>query len=696
MSELVQTSKSQSEPTATGQQNETSYPEQSPVVSGVAGSAKSSRVTTPDDLLRLQRHAGNQATLRFISEKGLIQRQLDPESPPTDPSVEGVVRETEGQDITDGVGAGPDADVPALPAPEVETDASSTATSAPTAEVVPPDILPTRVTPGTRVYSITDARAYIRNGPPNYGSTSVAIPVGTRVTVFEYAQRRGRPYVYLIEAVPDGFVGPPRPIGWTWAGNLDAEVPVPEGVRTVTTDSDSVTTGTDAPSGPVTLDEIRESLHGLTVTERDRHNALYINPALMVFVPHVPRLGRRNPRHVIFGSLSTALQTFNALPSTATQEQRQAAQADVDEEAGQVHDQIIRYLRGEASRRRRLRRDLSLDTDDALYEHVRGIDVTTTVSIASHDIAIGERTVHLEPVQAGSLIERPGGFGATVTTGPRDRSVTAHTSQEAMDAALAGITGERLQIAQNYLAVIRRGEGSLSSLNTWDRLRVTLGSGLGAAGRLQDTFMEFKQRDPAAFRRLFGRFGIDVVPPRRGGNASFRVTTEAGDVLEGTAATEYIANTPALLGVLVNAGFDTSWQQDLISGAAASIQFAFTYSFSVTANERTTAVNLYDLLNGHVAPNLVNVCMFTIADERHGAGAVSDTVRDGLVQLYLQLAEQHQFDPHTPTSMPDVARTALAQQFARQFSHPNRRTHTARVLGLGSFEELFAGAETSD
>jgi len=428
----------------------------------------------------------------------------------------------------------------------------------------------------------------------------------------------------------------------------------------------------------------------------------------MRLILHSPRQ-RPNPRRAVFGELSDILAELASQSPTDEAGQAQA-RTRVEAAVQATRARVIDYYRRNPRRLRR--RHLTLDE---LTQQVNSTPMTVDRDIATYDVRMGDRTIHLNPVAPGPLIERPGGFTSSVEESRRGRggvmhAITARASDSVIEESLGGFSGVQQGIARNYLEVIRTAEGSLSSLNTWDRLRITLGSGLGAAGRLQATFYGLYQNDPESFTRLFGRYGIGVTRHRRGGNAIFTVVDPAsGEQLEGDAATEYMANNPALLGALVNAGFDPAWQRQLLSGAVASIRSAFSYRFTVTASERDTNMNLFDLLNGHIGTPLLNGAMFTLADGYHGYGSVAAEVTEGLATTYLELASRHDphnpnsmpgearqelaFDPHNPNSMPGKARQELAAYLVRTHSHPPRRRHIARVLHLGSFNEIYGGGE---
>ena len=427
-----------------------------------------------------------------------------------------------------------------------------------------------------------------------------------------------------------------------------------------------------------TIDVAAGDVH---VTDGAARTVRYINPEAIALVPHNPRLSP-NPRRHAFDALAEVLQRRAQLePADA------AGLTAIDAEVQAAEVVARQRIREHLTRGRRADRDEVLARLDTL-------PLTTDVVVQSHDVDVGRFRVHLEPVLPGALVERPGGFRASVSDTTTGRAVVGAASGAVLDTVLADFSGAEQTIARQYLEVIRSAEGTMTSLNTWDRLGITLGSGLGAAGRLQDEFALLERDDPEAYERLFGRHGIDV--HERGltagahhgsGNSSF----ERGGAT-GRDATMAMADDPATLGVMVVAGIDPAWQTSLLRGAAGSIRSALGVGIGAgrdgaPALVASGGVRLFTWLSTAVSGPTLAAAMFSMADDFHGAGHLSGETAHRFAAAYAGAGGS----PGAVDAAPPAVRTAIATWLVRDCSHPPRRAAIARVLGVGSFAALTGG-----
>lgn len=73
------------------------------------------------------------------------------------------------------------------------------------------------------VYEVTDSKALIRTeGDLAPEDPQRVIPKGEKVTIWKTVEKEGKKYVYVIQELPEGVMGPPMPWGWTSFGNLTA------------------------------------------------------------------------------------------------------------------------------------------------------------------------------------------------------------------------------------------------------------------------------------------------------------------------------------------------------------------------------------------------------------------------------------------------------------------------------------------
>jgi hypothetical protein len=426
------------------------------------------------------------------------------------------------------------------------------------------------------------------------------------------------------------------------------------------------------------------------VTSGQVRTVRYINPDALRFVPHRQNV---SPRRTVFTPLASVLNELRT------------ARASGD--AAAIAAAEIRLTTEEEATRQRIRDWVSRNRPagaarDVALASINALDLTVDVEVRSHDVDIGSFSVQLEPVEPGALIERPGGFSALVTEIATGRSVSGRASEEVMNALVSGFSGDERVIARQFLEVIRLGEGSLTSLNTWDRTRITLGSGIAAAGVLQDMYAMFQRDDPVAYERIFGRHGIGIVA--RGvhgdigsGQSLFRTTGEEGRQLVGDEAREQLANDPRALAVMVTAGFDPAWQSFLLRGGVNSIRRGLSVTFrrgpdgAIILAEGGEGIRVYDWLHGRVSANMLSVAIFSFALDFHASNSLrSDTV-SGFGPQYNAAAEAPGFDPANPASAPDEARRIVARWLVNERRHRNREAQIKAALGLDDYAAITGG-----
>ncbi|MDB4582354.1 DUF4157 domain-containing protein [Draconibacterium sp.] len=422
----------------------------------------------------------------------------------------------------------------------------------------------------------------------------------------------------------------------------------------------------------------------ISVTSGEARTVRFINPEALRFVPH--RAGV-SPRRRVFNPLAAVLNELRTARENGNVDTIVAVKARLATEEETTRERMRDYVRP--------RRSPGPNREDALAT-INTLDLTVDVEVRSRDVDIGSFRVHLEPVAPGALIERPGGFTASVREIASGRSVRGRASEEVMNTAVSGFNGDEQIIALQFLEVIRRGEGSLTSLNTWDRLRITLGSGIGAAGVLQDMYAMFARDDPAAYERIFGRHGIGIVARGqlgRSGRSQFRTTGEEGEQLVGHEAREQLANDPHALAVMVTAGFDPAWQGFLLRGGVTSIRRGLSVTFqpmpdgTVILAEEGEGIRVYDWLHSHVSANMLSVAIFSFALDFHAANLRSETV-SGFGTQYNAAAEDTNFAPANPDSAPDEARRIIASWLVNERRHQNRVRHINDVLGVESYDAI--------
>ncbi len=125
------------------------------------------------------------------------------------------------------------------------------------------------------------------------------------------------------------------------------------------------------------------------------------------------------------------------------------------------------------------------------------------------------------------------------------------------------------QLSTDRKAILRRvsnNEGTFSKMNTWDRAKVTFGfvqwtTGARGNGSLVGLMTRMRRSQPAAFRRRFQAYGIDVERGR------LKVTQADGQVLRGAAAADAVRIDPKLVAVFSAAGTDPALQRVQIAEA---------------------------------------------------------------------------------------------------------------------------------
>ena len=126
--------------------------------------------------------------------------------------------------------------------------------------------------------------------------------------------------------------------------------------------------------------------------------------------------------------------------------------------------------------------------------------------------------------------------------------------------------------------------------------------------------------------------------------------------MTGDAATEEMANDPAMLGVMVTAGFDPAWQAFLLRGGRTSIDRAFTVGFTVDATSVVLAeggsTNLLAWFQGQTPPDVLSRAMFSLADDFHGSGHLAQATVVGFGPRYRAAAATNPFDPRSRRTRP--------------------------------------------
>jgi hypothetical protein len=260
-------------------------------------------------------------------------------------------------------------------------------------------------------------------------------------------------------------------------------------------------------------------------------------------------------------------------------------------------------------------------------------EVERTAAEASLAYSPGPR-IELDPVGATGLLDRPegvyesggGGYRAGVIEGEIASISTASPERSATHV----LPAEYRPVALDILRALERLEGAPTSLNTWDSADITAGSGLAARNRLQEALVAFQRTDPEGFRQLFGRYGINAYEAGDAGQLSVMVpesghagahTVQAGDIIYGEHAIQYIIRDPVLLAQFRRAGHSESYQRALVRETLNSITAALRTQY----RDRTWQEILQGLPE-EVAGQAINAVSTVI----HGSGSAALDRREGL------------------------------------------------------------------
>ncbi len=233
--------------------------------------------------------------------------------------------------------------------------------------------------------------------------------------------------------------------------------------------------------------------------------------------------------------------------------------------------------------------------------------------------------------------------------------------------AASGLSADKQQI----LGIVSGHEGSFSTINTWDRAKVTAGFlqwtlGEAGSGSLVGLMKEIERRDPAAYRERFQRYGLDV------GGREIELTRPDGSVLRGSDAAEAIQRDPRLAAVLSRAGTDPRIQ-DVQVAHGASTKIDAVRAMRVSAGGQTIPM-------GQILSSEYGVGLMTDRAVHGGEGSVRDTVTAALARFM-------QANPQANLSNPAWAARAEAQVVAalEAVDRPRARSFHALSRAHGSF-----------
>lgn len=233
--------------------------------------------------------------------------------------------------------------------------------------------------------------------------------------------------------------------------------------------------------------------------------------------------------------------------------------------------------------------------------------------------------------------------------------------------AASGLSADK----QDILRIVSGHEGTFSTINTWDRAKVTAGFlqwtlGEDGDGSLVGLMNEVKRRDPAAFRERFQRYGLDV------SGRTVELTRPDGTVLSGADAAAAIQRDPRLAAVLSRAGTDPRIQDIQVAhGAATKIDAV--RAARVDAGAQTVSI-------GQVLSSEYGVGLMTDRAVHSGEGAVKKTVGRALERFM-------QANPQADLSNPVWAARAEAQVVAALEAMDRQRARSFAQLSHqhGSF-----------
>jgi hypothetical protein len=199
--------------------------------------------------------------------------------------------------------------------------------------------------------------------------------------------------------------------------------------------------------------------------------------------------------------------------------------------------------------------EAALQTSARVYRALQ--DAPQTYYELSVPTGTGAATIRLHDHVIAFATDTRGGFAGGATT----------DSRAAVAAALgrSGISADK----QAMLRVLSSLEGHFSTVNTWDRAVVTFGfiqwtTDEAGDGTLCKLMAALRSASPAAYRRCFQRYGIDLAGRR------LRVTRPDGTTLVGTDAARFVQTSVKHVAALSAAGTDLDMQAAQIRFAAES------------------------------------------------------------------------------------------------------------------------------
>lgn len=292
-----------------------------------------------------------------------------------------------------------------------------------------------------------------------------------------------------------------------------------------------------------------------------------------------------------------------------------------------------------------------LGKTNELQARIDDFEPLVSVQQNHHDFTVAGERVRLHDNVVTYATDTPEGL--------EGRSDNDGQATVAARLAASGLSADK----QSILGIVSGHEGTFSTINTWDRAKVTAGFlqwtlGEEGNGSLVGLMSEIKRRDPAAYRERFQSYGLDV----SGGRVE--LTRPDGTVLRGADAAEAIQRDPKLAAVLSRAGTDPRIQDVQVAHGAATKIDAMRAARVSAGNQ---AVSLAQVLSSEYGVGLM-----TDRAVHSGEGAVKNTVRRALERFM-------QANPQADLSNPAWAARAEAQvvaaleamdpQRARSFAH---------------------------
>jgi hypothetical protein len=314
----------------------------------------------------------------------------------------------------------------------------------------------------------------------------------------------------------------------------------------------------------------------------------------------------------------------------------------------------------------------------------------------------------LAPVNAISVnFLNPGGFkngGGTYSDATID-SVLAdeYTGDGAADQQAA---------TKKFIHTLNRNEGGPASMNTWDGEIVSAGPGLSGSGRLQSSMAAFKAEDPGGFQAALGKFGVDIVKPKRG-NPYFTVRVPRdpaaippalrdqvtpGELIIGSATTgaskgsaayeecralRYISKDPVLMSRFMFAG-QHAYQRFLIKEAAQSMHKAEAFSFTAGARRVEWTPLIQPLGADWLAATEA-----VIAYRYHASAAIFEDLRTKAAAHYTA-----SFGDRDPALLTDDERKQIGRFVAGQLKPGKYAIYRAQFPSVAS--DVFPAAKGDD